>query len=81
MKEVSEHFSHLQQIRNRNTDPWFHPSSLADAFTKKVNDTEEATKLYNTHANILKQKLKSIQKVFNLVITPSIEPTDTPLDY
>jgi hypothetical protein len=53
MNQVSEHFAHLKEMRNRNTDPWFHPTSIADAFSNKLNETEEATKLYNTHAGHL----------------------------
>jgi hypothetical protein len=53
MNQVSEHFAHLKEMRNRNTDPWFHPTSIADAFSNKLNETEEATKLYNTHTGHL----------------------------
>ncbi len=71
MHEVTSHFAHLKEIRSRNTDPWFHPTSIADAFSKKFNDTEEATKLYNTHTAILDAKLTSINHVIGLIVFKS----------
>ena len=35
-----------------------------------MNDTDEATKLYTEHVDILKSKITSIKKVIDLAITP-----------
>jgi len=85
MDQITSNFAHLKEIRKRNTDPWFHPTSIADSISSKFNDTDEATKLYTEHVDIFKAKIMIIKKLLDLVIVPAIKPGNTsekdPINY